>query len=113
MVAALTISPSEILCESPPAYSRLGDSVGLELAKNAVDFTSDGTQFHYTADVVLLDISPTTAPLGGGIPVILHGSGFLDTPQLACRFGMMPSCGSSYIQHSHRILPRPFIAAGH
>lgn len=44
--------------------------------------------FQYHADINIFEIRPVNGPASGGTVVRISGSGFLDLPQAACRFGM-------------------------
>jgi len=73
-----------IMCLSPAAA--VGD-VNVSISINEVDFTSAFRYTYYTQPLITAVI-PDVGPQVGGIPVTLHGSGFLSNfTSISCKFG--------------------------
>ena len=80
------VSSTEIVCMSPPRLQHAG-SVSLEVTNNNASFSDNGVQFRYDARINVALLAPDAGPTRGGSLVLVHGSQFLDTPDLKCRFG--------------------------
>jgi IPT/TIG domain len=62
-------------------------AVTVRVALTAGDYTTSSAVFTFVPAAVVLAAAPAAGPLSGGTVVTVTGSGFMDTPALACRFG--------------------------
>lgn len=105
------VNTSAIICHTPPfADGKGGGKVTLRVfmvqnesnANNAdqgywidspedpvfVNHSTTSLYFEYHGDVDIHRINPDNGPASGGTVVRISGSGFLDLPEVACRFGV-------------------------
>ena len=80
------VSTTEITCVSPPYKA---GKVEVTVSNNCVEFSSNGVQFHYLAEVQLTSIIPSYGKLSGSTVIILNGEGLHWNSSLMCRFGTM------------------------
>ncbi|CAH0369713.1 unnamed protein product, partial [Pelagomonas calceolata] len=84
VVEASLVTASQITCVSPPVPE--GD-ITVEVAVNKVDFLRVPTKFHAAALPTVLSISPSIVVAGAARRIIVTGRGFMNSPELSCRFG--------------------------
>ena len=84
VVPARFISTNSIQC-STPAHSP--GMTSLRVSLNDHDFVGLGLEFEYVMSAAIHDIRPSLGPTHGGTLVSLRGKGFVDSADLACRFG--------------------------
>lgn len=93
-VAAISWNQSQIICSSPVLQGgkTLGslNVVSLEVSWNGIDYTNQGVQYNYYPDVMVHSVQPSVIPVTGGVDVIISGTNFLRTNDLACGFGTSP-----------------------
>lgn len=68
-----------------PLY--LSKLVQVEVSMNGQDFTDIGHTFLFQDDMHVGHLIPSEGPSVGGTPVFIHGSGFVNSTFLSCRFG--------------------------
>lgn len=79
------VSPTEISCTAPP--SSCATSVSVEVTINGLEYTTDHVIYEYIQDWKISSIVPTAGPVSGNTLVVVHGSNFVDSDSLQCRFG--------------------------
>lgn len=85
VVPARWLSGRLLQCESPPSYKQ--DTVVVQVFSNTLVFSSAGLTFSFYGTMVL-GISPSFGPTGGGTLVSISGEGFVFSPDLMVRFGV-------------------------
>ena len=60
-----------------------------------------GLQFEYVKSIVIKQIVPQMGLITGNTNIQIMGSGFINTPQLACKFGNLPSTSAIYKTSFH------------
>jgi hypothetical protein len=106
VIASLATDTNTFLCQMPPALSVLTGyasvaalpwnsaavpvvPVVLWLSYNGVDFTPTHVQFYYQATVSVTSVFPLAgSELGGTVLKLTVPTALVQSPQLACRFGM-------------------------
>ncbi|RYY36841.1 hypothetical protein EON62_01485, partial [archaeon] len=83
-VPAKYVSETELVCVSP--VRQAGDAV-LEVSTNGVDFSRFGYYVHFSADPIVVAVSPSHGLAPGGTQVRVTGTGFMNVSTLVCRFG--------------------------
>jgi hypothetical protein len=97
VVPARYISSTELLCTSP--LHRAG-AYSLEVTLNGRDFLFSGIQFTYFDGPTVLHLWPSNGPaLLGRTAVSVHGTGFVQTTDLHCRFNQMLSAATWLSNH--------------
>ncbi|CAM9134190.1 unnamed protein product, partial [Discosporangium mesarthrocarpum] len=84
-VQAIFRSTTEVTCIAPS--STVDGAVTVEVTVNGVDFSTSGPMFTYIEDPTILNIRPNNGPTSGGTTVFVHGTNFVDSDELRCRFG--------------------------
>lgn len=87
------LASTVLLCKSPPHRPGL---VSVRVSNNGVDFSSDTLNFLYVNDATVGDFKPKQILETGQVPVFVRGSNFMNTTELACRFGSVVVRGSFY-----------------
>lgn len=87
------LASTVLLCKSPPHRPGL---VSVRVSNNGVDFSSDAGKFLYVNDATVGDVTPKWILETGLVPVFVRGSNFMNTTELACRFGSVVVKGSFY-----------------
>ena len=79
--------------------SRVEKGAALRVTMNGIDFepTNTSVSFLYDDDMTVLALVPNRGPATGGVRVLVHGSGFRQDKQLACRFGLQ-SVAAEYVR---------------
>lgn len=84
------VSSRHILCLTP-AESEPG-SINLEITLNGVDYTAQGLTYAFLPMASLSRVIPETGLIGGGMPVVLQGSGFSELEgagaHMSCQWDM-------------------------
>ena len=78
------ISESELKCEAP---AHEAGAATLEVRINVVDRAISALLFLYAPHPRAVKLSPSSGTIRGGAFVLVDGYGFLNTQNLACRFG--------------------------
>lgn len=87
--------------------------VSVELSSNGQDFSKSGIIYRYTSVPRVFSVSPTHGPLGGGTEVVLHGTNFVNSSALHCRFVWIDPpesvrrVAAYYINTSHAVCESP------
>jgi len=85
-VPAAFVSSQQITCITPAVSYPLNASIALHFEEN--DNYVQGSQFFsYHRELSLEDVSPSRGFTTGGTLVTITGTGFMDVPTIACRFG--------------------------
>lgn len=85
-VQATFVSPSQLQCLTPEQLTP--EQVEVLVAIDGINFDGDNdTVFTYTPPVHIEFVEPAWGFRGDGTTIILHGSGFTNTAELACSFG--------------------------
>ena len=85
-------------------------SVALTVSLNGYEFVPVGARtltFSYNLGVGVTSVEPTSGPLGGGTRVVVSGSGFANTTELACRFGTEMAPFATFVDSGHVVCPTP------
>lgn len=78
------LSRTEFVCTTPP--QRPG-SVRLAISTNGQQFMDAGLEFTYQPQTTVLSVSPRSGSIHGGTEVAVHGAGFVNSTEIACRLG--------------------------
>ena len=72
---------STLVCISPVLQQRITQAVivSVEVAMDGQTFTSSGLSFQYNPPATVSKIEPTAGVVSGGTPILVHGTGFLDS----------------------------------
>ena len=89
-IAGKFVNSTYIRCRSP---ARMAGKVLFQVSNNKIDFTEDKVFFVYMEATTILSIVPRSGPVSGGTKVVLHGSNFLLSGALNCKFGDVISTG--------------------
>lgn len=82
------IANSRILVTVPDFSREAKASAEISLSRNGIDFSPTGLNFTVHSDILIKSVSPIYGPAGGGAMVTISGSGFFDTGDFNCRFGI-------------------------
>ncbi|CAM9245753.1 unnamed protein product, partial [Discosporangium mesarthrocarpum] len=93
--SAVIVSDSELLCTAPAQLT--AGPLPLELSNNGVDKIYSGTNFTYTADILLRGVHPAISKESGGETVVVSGENFIASPWLVCRFGAESTVPASWL----------------
>ena len=85
VVRATWIDQNTIACVTP-AHTSHG-SVAFEVSNNALDYSSGGVQFAYSALPTIASLYPVSGDVFGGDIIRLSGNRFIDSDTLMCVFG--------------------------
>ena len=77
-------SPIQITCDAPAVLD--SGALAVETTNNGADYSSSAVLFTFDELVRIDEFVPRNGPVGGGTTIVVHGSGFLDTPDLKCEF---------------------------
>jgi len=74
-----------LVCISPVLAQQITQSiiVTVEFALDGQSFTSSGMSFQYNPPATVTQVEPTAGVVSGGTPVVVHGTNFLDSGDLA------------------------------
>lgn len=98
VVAATFVSDTQIQCETPAVTELAAEE--LEVSVNGVDFTSDGVIFNFIGTPAVLSSTPDSGSAIGGTVVLVEGVNFVDSAELACRFGSSSVSGRWISSHT-------------
>eukprot|EP01029_Cantina_marsupialis_P013337 TRINITY_DN2955_c0_g4_i10.p1 TRINITY_DN2955_c0_g4~~TRINITY_DN2955_c0_g4_i10.p1 ORF type:complete len:1670 (+),score=351.95 TRINITY_DN2955_c0_g4_i10:496-5010(+) len=99
-VSAMLLDDETLSCVSPSSESTESSTVDLFVALNGVDFLPIGHEFHFYSNFKLIRLSPNRgSPLlsnrfdsnAEGTPILVHGSGFVESEDLLCKVGQQIS----------------------
>ncbi|CAM9286748.1 unnamed protein product, partial [Phaeothamnion confervicola] len=108
------LAPDTLTCASPLRPPGL---VAVSITANGVDFTTDLVAVEYLPTLRLFRASPRAVPAGGGTPVLIMGSSFVDTPLLSARWTFAESEERSvttplqYVSSTAVLAVAPFVAS--
>ena len=84
IVPAAFRSDTEIMCRAPPGRPGL---VHVEITNNGNDYSTSSLQYLRHYDISISKVFPSKSLHTGNIPVFVVGMNFLNSTDLACRFG--------------------------
>ena len=96
--------PTQVRCNIPKLPA---GRVTIELANNGVDFTINERVFTLYEPVQVKRVDPATGPEAGGVMVYVHGSGFVDSLDLVCRFGVGAPVAADFVSTKLVVCPAP------
>lgn len=85
VVAATFLSPTSISCAL--AGPMAPGAVEIAVTENGVDFANSGQAFTFLPTATVTAVIPSSGPFGGGLPILLKGTGFSPLDKPACSFG--------------------------
>lgn len=95
-------------CISPPHSP---GNVRLTLATHSgKGKRSNDLDFRYHETITTIIVSPSKVDVRGGTEIDLLGTNFVDTPMLACRFGMFANVPATFISETQIRCTSPFMA---
>ena len=83
-VAASFIDATRVSCVTPKASV---GSAEVRVTTNGADYSASSAEFSFAEGVQVTGVEPRSGTSAGGVTVTVTGSGFVDTADLACRFG--------------------------
>ncbi|KJE95531.1 hypothetical protein CAOG_009932 [Capsaspora owczarzaki ATCC 30864] len=90
---ATFIDATTLECTAPAftACSQSSDSLSIPVyvSNNNQQFVVSSTNFTYYQAPTIQSVAPSQAPLAGNVPVTIYGSGFVNTPEFRCLFGVI------------------------
>ena len=88
IVTAQILNSSSIVCLAPPTpfFGFVGGNVPIFLSRNQFDFSFIGHWFTYSSPISLFYANPTYGDADGRWPITIHGSSFISSPLLSCKF---------------------------
>ena len=114
-VGDIIVTPHEVIDSTHMACRAPSHAVGkvvVEVTMNGDSYTNSGATFEYHPTVTLTSVSPHMGPVSGNTVVEVYGSGFVDSPLLACRFGKLALVPAVFDTSSHVTCVTPAMAAG-
>lgn len=96
IVETLVETTEQLACSTPPV--KKAGFVKIELTSNRVDMSSSTANFRYHSPIKIASVYPSSASENGGSKLLVSGSGFTDTPRLACIFNFSTSRGRPQIE---------------
>ena len=85
VVAATFVSSSAVSCA--PTGAMPPGAVEIAVTDNGVDFINAGQAFTFLPRATVTAVSPSSGPFGGGLPIVLKGTGFSQLDEPSCSFG--------------------------
>ena len=107
VVAARWLDSNHLECSTT---AHTPGSVALTVSLNGYEFVPVGTRtltFGYNLGVGVASVEPTSGLLSGGTRVVVSGSGFTNTTELACRFGTETAPFATFVDSGHVVCPSP------
>lgn len=95
-VESIVKSPQLLTCTAPGKTT--AGMVNVELTGNGIDTSSTAVMFLYHTPVEVASIYPSSASETGGSTLLVSGSGFVETAELACVFTFSTGRGTSLIK---------------
>ena len=108
--AATSIGQGLLACVPP---SQVPGAVSVSVALNGVDFSSSSLSFRYTALPSVLSLTPSSAPLSGGVWVTVTGGNFLTLANhsLLCVWGGTASAEAAVVDDATIVCQAPSASA--
>ena len=85
-VAGRWVSSDRVECQTS---SMVASNVVVEVTNNGFDYTANRVEFTVLPESVVTIMDPTFGPIGTSTSVTVHGSGFVFSRSLYCRFGLL------------------------
>lgn len=85
VVSATFLSSTSVSCA--PTGPMAPGAVEVAVTDNGVDFVDAGQAFTFLPKAKVSGISPSSGPFGGGLPILLKGTGFSLVDKPSCSFG--------------------------
>jgi hypothetical protein len=103
-IPATWIHSTAIRCSTPP---HTAGAVRVEVTNNGVDFTGSGVVYTFTGTESVARISPAAGPVAGNTEVVVHGTGFVQSTLLRCKFDRAVVVPSVYVSSMQIKCPAP------
>ena len=105
VVSATYIGFSTITCVVPGSAP---GSKGVRVSNDGIYWSSSSVAFEYISELTVTSVQPSTGTVTAGNVVTVYGSGFIQSPTLACLFGGVASL-ATFISASECscMVPRP------
>lgn len=91
------LKSAQLLTCTAPGKATAG-MVNVELISDAIDTSSTTVMFLYHTPVEVVSVYPSSAPENGGSTLLISGSGFVETAELACIFTISTGRGTSLVE---------------
>lgn len=114
VVAATFVSSTSIFCA--PTGPMAPGAVEITVTDNGVDFVNAGQAFTFLPRATVTAASPSSGPFaGGGLPILLKGTGFSTMDKPSCSFGGIVVAADEVISATEvrcvaPVIPRPATA---
>ena len=86
-------------------------AVPIEITNNGMDYTSNKVQFTVLPESNVTLVHPSFGAVGASTSVTVHGSGFVFSRSLYCRFGLL-SVAAMYVNSTTVVCTAPDAAEG-
>ena len=84
-VQAMHLTSFRMSCVAPQVIH--SGRYALEVSNNGIEYSSNGLQFEFVQPMMISKVNPIIGSVVGGTIVQIVGSGFINTPNLGCKFG--------------------------
>ena len=109
VTVASVISTGVMTCVAPASIQSV---VALSVSTNARDYSSTSVWFAYAAEIQVFRVVPSSVVQYGSTKVTVHGSDFIDTKEISCRFGAMQVELAEWISSSRLTVTVPRLRTG-
>ena len=82
---------------TPPMSELTAKTIQVKVAMNGTSISTSSVWFQYLEPISISSISPNKGSIFGGTKVIIHGSNFLESKKLKCRFGNIDTVSAIYL----------------
>ena len=89
----------------------VASNVVVEVTNNGFDYTANRVEFTVLPESVVTSVDPTFGPIGSSTSVTVHGSGFVFSRSLYCRFGLL-SVAAMFVNDTMVVCSAPDAAQG-
>ena len=86
VVSGRWVSSDRVECEVPALSTA---DISIEITNNGMDYTSNRMQFTVLPESNVTFVHPSFGAVGASTSVTVHGSGFVFSRSLYCRFGLL------------------------
>ena len=107
-VRAHWIAANHIQCIAPPFQQ---GTVTIKVTNNDMDYSTTGAHYTYIQAIDVYSVSPSFGAVGASTSVTVHGSGFVFSRSLYCRFGLL-SVAAMYVNSTTVVCTAPDAAEG-
>ena len=102
------MAPNHIQCVAPPFQPSM---VTIEVTNNDMDYSNSLIKYEFVNEVTVASVEPTFGPVGTSTSVTVHGSGFVFSRSLYCRFGLL-SVAAMFVNDTMVVCSAPDAAQG-